>query len=730
MQFRDFRHQIEPDEQKLTEGLEAAKHRFEDNLALLQLQQPELVKQLKSYALKHDTLCIDRAGDVQLLLSQSMTFAWPPREYEASYVQICNKLSESKASLLAISLQHSGANVLSLIATNHAPVILVYVSSLSELYVSLHAHDWRKAFTGSQLIFQIGGTIEQVEQDLETLEQHGLSVKPCTVIQTLSSDEESEAIWHFEQALNWTYDCDPSLRVHTHKFKDLCEFELLNTLIDNLRHSSIAYEQPWTLILVGASASILKHAIHKRNLTRIVLVHPHQSFAEDAIQKANELGIEILSINGSESELPGKLFLALNSLSKAQHSSLRIYQGDPSSALEQLRQLCELELRYLVQPTTGVQRLYQSALHTTQIEQNVLTRRSRWPESGNGKVPALILGNGPSLKKIIPELRKGAFAGYLIVSCGTAISTLAQENITPHLHLELEYFAGHLSSLPEAFYSETTFVGPLGFNHRLRSLFQRQRSFVIDGHPFDEVVPHIPDDAIRVTEAFPTVANLAAELMPKLGADSVFLAGIDLAFKGSEHHAGGEMYEQTSFEQYKHSSGGAIEAVNVDGQLVHTKREFIFSAQQLKKIIQQSPTAQYFSISEGLPLGAEVLKQIPANRALFDAEITPVSRCTIQWSQLGYNCDSTAYFDELKDICLMQPELAQQHLYRLLEDSDTQILSSNHSKNIGRFWSASLIASLASLMLRHIEKNERLPDSLEDKLKNLAHLVLLYSAKI
>ena len=64
MQFRDFRHQIEPNEQKLAEGLEAAKHRFEDNLALLQLQQPELVKQLKEFAEHLVSRCTDQSGTV------------------------------------------------------------------------------------------------------------------------------------------------------------------------------------------------------------------------------------------------------------------------------------------------------------------------------------------------------------------------------------------------------------------------------------------------------------------------------------------------------------------------------------------------------------------------------------------------------------------------------------------------------------------------------------------
>lgn len=729
MQFRDFRHQIEPDEEKLAKGLEAAKHRFEDNLALLQLQQPELVKQLKEFELEGDTLCVDRSGDVHILQSETMTFTWPPRLFEASYAKVCDKLAESQAKLWAAPLQHSGANILSLAATKHAPLALIYVHSLANLYASLHALDWRPALKQIQFLFQLGESIAQVENDLKELKNHGLNVEPCTVIQALQNDEDAESVWHFEQALTWSHDCDPILRVHTHKLKSLSEFQLLNTLITSLRQDPLSYDAAWTLILVGASASILRSAIHWRNVKRIILVHPNQSFANDAIQKAEDKGIELLSLNGEE-DLPSKFFSSLSALKKKEQLALRIYQGGSSAELTQLRQLCELELRYLVQPTTGVQRLYQSALHTSKIAQNILTRRSRWPESKKGKVPALILGNGPSLKKLLPQLKSGAYAGYLVISCGTAISTLSKEGIIPHIHLELEYYASHLSNLANKIYDSTTFIGPLGFNHKLRALFSEQRSFVIDGHPFDEVVPRVPDDAIRVVNAFPTVVNLAAELMPKLGAKTIFFAGVDLAFKGEQHHAGGDMYEQTSLNQYTHQSGGAIEATDIHGQLIHSKREFIYSAQQLKKTINSHSQARYFSVSEGLAIGAEVVSELAPIKEDFEATITPVSRCEIEWTKLGYDCDASLYFDALNDINAAQTEEKEEKLYSLIEASNINLSQLGFAKNIGQFWTASLIASLALLILRHIENKQSLPETFEESLKNLKHLVLLYSAKI
>src|SRR5690554_4471376 len=85
MYFRDFRHQIEHDEQKLTSVLATARERFFTNLSVLQLHLPELAQQLRALAPAAYTLAVDRAGVGNCINTQSLCMEWPPEQFMRSY---------------------------------------------------------------------------------------------------------------------------------------------------------------------------------------------------------------------------------------------------------------------------------------------------------------------------------------------------------------------------------------------------------------------------------------------------------------------------------------------------------------------------------------------------------------------------------------------------------------------------------------------------------------------
>lgn len=730
MQFRDFRHQIEPNEETLSEALEAANYCFQDNLALLQLQQPELVQQLKAFELEHDTLCVSRDKELNILMSDTLTFAWPPRQFEADYSGVAERIAAKTANITALTLQDSGSNVLTTLKAHNAPLALIYVDSLLQLYASLHAHDWRSVLQEAQLIFQLGETIDNVERDLETLKHHGVDAKPCTVIQPLQRDIDAESAWHFEQALTWGHDCNPMLREHTHKFNKQNEFMLLNELIQELRSYPLSYMHPWSLILVGGSPVVIKAALQLPHLQRIIVVQTKQMPSRELVSLANNSDVELIHIGGAASSVPEKLFRFLSTLPKTQQLSLRLYQDESSVEATHVREMCELETRYLVQPTLSMARTYVAATHATMNTQNMLTRRSKWPKNNGTNAPALVVGNGPSLSQYLPALKQKSAQGYVIFSCGTAISTLLDAGITPHYQVELELNAKHLNDLRDAVYKQVTLIAPLGFRHDVRSLFKNHLSFIIDGHPLDELTPHLPDDVICVENAFPTVANLVSELLPTLGAKQLYFVGVDLAFQNEKHHAGGERYQNKNMEQYLHSAGGARLTQDVMGRPVYSKREFIFSAQQVRQTVKKNTSTQFYSLSRGLDLGATDIQQLPQHFGDFTPMIQPTTSCQLSWRKYGYDCDSSRYLQRFENFEAHSLEKKRAVLNEAIDTSAVTIPHALTDKQVGKYWSSNLVASIAGLLTEYVNNDIPIPPTLNARLTSLIQQALLYSSKI
>lgn len=707
MYFRDFRHQIEPNEDVLAAHLTQARERFFTNLSMLQLQLPELAQQLRQLQMQQYTLAFDRSGAGHCIDAEQLAMLWPPSQFLANHAPTANQ--PIHCALLVARLQDSGEKLIPHLAQQQAPYLLLYVASLELLYASLHFVDWLPLLQRSNLFVQVATAfsldqplqqIPQLDDDIATLASHGIPTQPVVILAPQAENTAAEAVWHFQQSLLHNHDCDPVLRRQTHKFRNQAEFRLQNHLINQLRQQPMPYpQQGWTLILCGFDGAIYQAAASLPNLKRVILVHHETLTAE---QLAPFQHITLHCCIGSPQEAAHQFIQLLQQLAPETAWFCRLYQAQISTNAQQLRQRIELELRYRVQPALGVRRCLTAAAQACAGPQYMLTRRTLWPQLLEQKRPVLLLGNGPSLTATLTAIQQGQAQGYLIVSCGTTLATLYQANIVPHIHLELELNSTALQQLPSNYLQQIHFIAPLGFHYAWREQFHSHSSFIASQHILDELVPGLPDDTIRVANAFPTVLNLGIALAGQLGAEQLWLAGFDLAFEDLQHHhAVGSLYDQQNSQKYLQSSGELLTVTTLAGTTALTKREFQFAALQSQDLLKQFPQMAAYQLCQGLDLGAKLRTQLEAFSPA-SLQQKPILTCSKQddhtqayWQRIPHACQTKPYL-QVFNTTTSNAETYQ----KLLQQPFLSLNQARRMRIPAALWVESLQRNLAALLLR------------------------------
>jgi hypothetical protein len=158
--------------------------------------------------------------------------------------------------------------------------------------------------------------------------------------------------------------------------------------------------------------------------------------------------------------------------------------------------------------------------------------------------PVFLIGNGPSL-----DIAKDFIAAHkdqaIIVSCGTALSSLFKLGIKPDFHVELERTYPikewiETTTTPE-FRKDITLLAVNTVHPDLPKLFTRSGMALkhndLGGTFIDK---YILDSELSVTlgACNPTVANCGLSYCAALGFTNIYLFGIDLGFpEGAKHHS-------------------------------------------------------------------------------------------------------------------------------------------------------------------------------------------------
>ncbi|MFC3229403.1 motility associated factor glycosyltransferase family protein [Marinibaculum pumilum] len=157
--------------------------------------------------------------------------------------------------------------------------------------------------------------------------------------------------------------------------------------------------------------------------------------------------------------------------------------------------------------------------------------------------PVFIVGSGPSLDEAVPvvrELRDRA----IVVSCGTALSVLLRQGITPDYHVELENVPVVFDLMrrigSEFDLSQVHFIGSTSCDPRIADLFGKADFFLRDAISSSKVFRG------RLKELFgvaPTCVNSGLSCFSILGFRTFYLFGVDCGKRvDKRHHAKGSIY--------------------------------------------------------------------------------------------------------------------------------------------------------------------------------------------
>jgi len=209
--------------------------------------------------------------------------------------------------------------------------------------------------------------------------------------------------------------------------------------------------------------------------------------------------------------------------------------------------------------------------------------------------PAVVCGNGPSLLKLLPQIKRHRKHLYLI-SCGTAIGVLYEKGIKPDFHIEQERPKvtsnwTKLRTTPE-FRDGITCIGLNVVHPQTHGLF-KDIAYCLKSNDFGGVLAeqHAPDMP-RLMFVNPLVANCGSAVACALGFKHVYLAGVDCSFAkdGASHSGKSSMVTK------------GIDRMEIEGNFrdkVETTTLYNESKKALEYLIKSNPRTIFYNLCDG-----------------------------------------------------------------------------------------------------------------------------------
>ena len=221
------------------------------------------------------------------------------------------------------------------------------------------------------------------------------------------------------------------------------------------------------------------------------------------------------------------------------------------------------------------------------------------------KKPVVVCGNGPSLTRIIPQIKKHRNQVF-VISCGTAIGKLYEEDLKPDFHIEQERPKvtsnwTKLTTTPE-FRDGITCIGLNVVHPQTHDLF-KDIAYCLKSNDFGSNVAQLHFHAPQMMFVNPLVANAGLSIAMTLGFKHIYLAGVDCAYaKDGRSHAGKSA--QGKVENRIEVAGNFRETVETTGLYLNSKRA-------LEYAIENNPQAIVYNLCDGAWIaGARAEKKI------------------------------------------------------------------------------------------------------------------------
>ena len=183
------------------------------------------------------------------------------------------------------------------------------------------------------------------------------------------------------------------------------------------------------------------------------------------------------------------------------------------------------------------------------ISQNQDGQKSRLlidGKAGSGQIPFIIIANGPSLDQSAPFIR--AIQGRaIIMTAGTALESAIKLGIIPDFHAELENTAeictAHQRPIIAPHIGKIRLIAPLSIDPAVPPRFLETLFYARDSLSPSRLL----FQGFILDNTSPNCANLAVRAAVALGADAVFLCGVDFGKRvGAKEHSSFSIYEDMS----------------------------------------------------------------------------------------------------------------------------------------------------------------------------------------
>ncbi|KAF7767558.1 hypothetical protein PCIT_a4515 [Pseudoalteromonas citrea] len=379
-----------------------------------------------------------------------------------------------------------------------------------------------------------------------------------------------------------------------------------------------------TLVVLGLSAGfhidLLLNAIHYSD---VIIIEPNKLHLAMACSKCdlNELrkicqsrgGSLTISLVNSYEHFLNFMTNTLNSQGHHLLADISVYRHRSEGVIDEIynnfrhwRNRFASMWGFVEDELIGLKQTLENAQKVTfQNYQNLLVN--------NNKASVIIVGNGPSLDNDIDYLND-IQNNVVIVSCGTALSTLLRKGIAPDIHVEMERTSASYylkeSDLQSRYLKETIFLGLNTIYPKFIDIFNYTVLFPKGNDVGGEVLCDNVHQLKPLYHCNPTVSNMAVAALAHMGVKKFTLLGCDFGYINPEHHhSKSSIYYEKSNVLSSLTFKPELQVTGNFRKSIFTTRIFNESRQALEEQIKSSPSIQLINCSDGaLISGSEPMK--------------------------------------------------------------------------------------------------------------------------
>ncbi len=205
--------------------------------------------------------------------------------------------------------------------------------------------------------------------------------------------------------------------------------------------------------------------------------------------------------------------------------------------------------------------------------------------------PAVVVGAGPSLTRVIPHLVR-ARDRFVVISTGTALAPLRDAGVRPDLVIAVD--GSHLIRPQfDCRHDDLYLVGSTLVYSGITRGFKGNFFGLLDLSPIDQWVKSVSEAGGKLY-AGGTVTACGMDLASSMGCNPVFTVGLDLSFpRAGASHACGTMYKD------KPQASVLIPVAGNYEDEVYTTRQFACYIELIKRLVESRSKTRFVNVTDG-----------------------------------------------------------------------------------------------------------------------------------